>query len=141
MTRVDAHAPVAGWRLAGLGFVFLWFLIGGVAHFVATDLEMRIVPPWVPWPRATVLVTGVLELVGAAGLVWRPTRRLAGWGLFGLTIAVTPANVYMLQQAEQFALPFWALVLRLPLQVALAALILWSTAQAPGKAPRSEAVG
>ena len=118
----------AGWRLAGLVFVFLWFLIGGIAHFVATDLEMRIVPPWIPWPRATVLVTGVMELAGAAGLLWRSTRRPAGWGLFALTVAVTPANIYMLQQAEQFAVPYWALVMRLPLQAALLALILWSTA-------------
>jgi uncharacterized membrane protein len=89
-------------RRVGLGFVFLWFLIGGIAHFAATDLEMRIVPPWLPWPRATVLVSGVFELLGAAGLLWRPTRRAAGIGLFALTIAVTPAHVYMLQHAELF---------------------------------------
>ena len=124
MTITDPRA----WRRAGLVFVFLWFLIGGIAHFAATDLEMRIVPPWVPWPRTVVLVSGVLELVGAAGLLWRPTRRLAGWGLFALTLAVTPANIYMLQQADQFPVPYWALVLRLPLQVALLALIWWSTA-------------
>jgi hypothetical protein len=26
-------------RLVGRGVVFLWFLIGGIAHFVATDTE------------------------------------------------------------------------------------------------------
>ncbi|MBA3477101.1 MAG: hypothetical protein H0T52_01680, partial [Lautropia sp.] len=46
------------WRRAGLVVVFLWFLIGGIAHFAATDLEMRIVPPAFPWPRAAVLVSG-----------------------------------------------------------------------------------
>jgi len=119
---------VQAWRRAGLVFVFLWFLIGGIAHFAATDLEMRIVPPWIPWPRTVVLISGALELAGAAGLLWRPTRRLAGWGLFALTLAVTPANIYMLQQADQFPVPYWALLLRLPLQVALLALIWWSTA-------------
>lgn len=116
------------WRLAGLIFVFLWFAIGGVAHFALTDAEMRIVPPYIPWPRAAVLVSGVVELLGAAGLLWRPTRRAAGWGLIALTLAVTPANVYMLQRPELFpAVPYWALLLRLPLQVALLALIAWST--------------
>src|ERR1700722_14466655 len=78
----------------GLGFVFLWFLIGGIAHFAATRLEMGIVPPYIPWPRAVVLLSGVCELAGAAGLVSRTTRRAAGAGLFALTVAVTPANLY-----------------------------------------------
>ena len=131
MTAANAgiRRPLAGARLAGLGFVFLWFFVGGIAHFALTSLELRIVPPWVPWPRETVLMTGALELIGTAGLLWRHTRRAAGWGLFALTVAVTPANVYMLQQADLFpAVPVWALWLRLPLQIVLLALIAWSTA-------------
>lgn len=112
-------------RRAALVFVFLWFLIGGLAHFLATDAEMRIVPPWLPWPRALVLVSGVFELVGAAGLLWQRTRRAAGVGLIALTIAVTPANVYMLQEAARFDIPEWVLVLRLAFQFVLLALIAW----------------
>ena len=114
-------------RRAGLVFVFVWFLLGGIAHFVFTNLEMRIVPPAIPWPRATVLIAGVFELLGAAGLCVPAMRKAAGVGLFALTIAVTPANVYMLQHAEMFGVPYWLLVLRLPLQAALLALIAWST--------------
>ena len=114
-------------RRVGLGFVFLWFAIGGVAHFVATDTEMRIVPPYIPWPHAVVLISGVFELLGAAGLLYQPTRRMAGVGLFVLTMAVTPAHIYMLQRPELFGVPYWALILRLPLQAALLALIAWST--------------
>ena len=47
--------------------------------------------------------------------------------LFMLTLAVTPANVYMLQRSDLFGIPLWILVARLPLQLALLALILWST--------------
>ena len=109
-----------------LGFVFLWFFIGGLGHFVFTEAEMRIVPPYIPWPRGAVLASGVFELLGALGLLWQPTRRLAAWGLFALTLAVTPAHVYMLQQPALFpSVPYWALVLRLPLQAALLALIAW----------------
>jgi uncharacterized membrane protein len=117
---------------AGLAVVFLWFLIGGIAHFALTETEMRIVPPWIAWPREAVLVSGVFELLGAAGLLWPPTRRAAGWGLIALTLAVTPAHFYMLQQPQLFpSIPFWALIARLPLQVALLALIWWSTAPNP----------
>lgn len=112
--------------VAARAFVFLWFFLGGIAHFVFTEAEMRIVPPWFAWPRFAVLASGAFELLGAAGLLWRPTRRMAAWGLFALTLAVTPAHIYMLQQPELFpSVPYWALVLRLPLQAALLALIAW----------------
>ena len=115
----------------GLAIVFLWFFIGGIAHFALTETEMRIVPPWIPWPRAAVLVSGVFELLGAIGVLWRPSRRAAGWGLFALTLAVTPAHFYMLQRPELFpSVPYWALIARLPLQLALLALIVWSTRRA-----------
>ena len=114
-------------RNIGLCIVFLWFAVGGMAHFLATDLEMRIVPPYIPWPRAAVLASGVFELLGAAGLLLRFTRRPAGIGLFVLTLMVTPAHFYMLQRPELFEVPYWALVLRLPVQAALLALIAWCT--------------
>ncbi len=83
--------------------------------------------PYVPWPRATVLVSGVFELLAGAGLLWRPTRRAAGWGLIALCLAVTPANVYMLQQAAPYpAVRYWALVLRLPMQAVLLGLVVWA---------------
>ena len=126
-TAPKRRSATSRWRTAGLVFIFLWFAIGGTAHFVATEAEMRIVPPWFPWPRAAVLVSGVFELIGAAGLLWAPTRRLAGIGLLLLTLAVTPAHIYMLQQPELFSVPYGLLVARLPLQLALLVLIAWVT--------------
>ncbi len=111
----------------GVGFVFFWFAIGGIAHFAFTSLEMRIVPPWVPWPREVVLASGAAELIGAAGLLLQRWRRAAGLGLAALTVAVTPAHFYMLQQPQLFDVPYALLVLRLPLQAALLVVILWCT--------------
>ena len=51
-------------------------------------------------------------------------------GLVLLTVAVTPVHIYMLQRSDLFGIPYWALVLRLPLQLALIALIVWCTADA-----------
>jgi uncharacterized membrane protein len=134
--RNRATGKVAGGQVpvkaAGVAFVFLWFLIGGIAHFVATAAEMRIVPPYIPWPRVAVLASGVFELLGAAGLVYAPTRRAAGIGLFALTIAVTPVHIYMLQRPERFDVPYWLLVLRLPLQCALLALIAFAVIRPAG---------
>jgi uncharacterized membrane protein len=117
----------SGYRTAGLVVVFLWFFIGGIAHFAATQTEMRIVPPFIPWPRATVLISGVFELLGALGVILPCFRAAAGAGLLLLTLAVTPANVYMLQRWDQFPVPYWALIARLPLQIVLLWIIAWST--------------
>ena len=133
--EVSATDGPGGAKLIALAVVFLWFLIGGVAHFAATNVEMSIVPPYIPWPRAVVWVSGAFELLGAAGLLYRRTRRSAGIGLFVLTLAVTPAHIYMLQRPELFSVPYWALVLRLPLQAALLALIAWSTVAVDSHAP------
>jgi uncharacterized membrane protein len=118
----------ARWQRLALWFVFAWFLLGGIAHFAFTDLEARIVPPQVPDALDVVLLVGVFELLGAFGLLLPWTRRAAGWGLFLLTLAVTPANVYMLQIHDQFpSIPPWLLWLRLPLQLVLLWLIWWAS--------------
>jgi uncharacterized membrane protein len=127
LQHTSAPRRIGKGQRAGLAFIFLWFFIGGIMHFVATDTEARIVPPWMPWPVAAVLVSGVFELLGAAGLLIGATRRAAGIGLFLLTLAVTPAHIYMLQRPDLFPVPLWALWLRLPIQVALLWLIWWST--------------
>ena len=123
--NLSAHRR-SRWRSAALIAVVLWFSIGGLAHFVFTDIEARIVPPSLPWPRVIVLVSGAFELLGAAGMVWPRSRRLAAVGLLLLTVAVTPAHFYMLQHAELFDVPYWALLLRLPLQLGVLAAIAWS---------------
>jgi len=115
------------WQRVALVFGFFWFALGGLAHFALTDLEARIVPPWVPDAHDVVLVSGAFELAGALGLVFPPTRRAAGWGLVLLTLCVTPAHVYMLQAPERFDVPLWLLWLRLPVQAALLALIVWGS--------------
>lgn len=114
-------------KRAAFVFVFLWFAIGGFFHFAATATEMRIMPPYVPWPHAMVLVSGVFEWLGAAGMLIPSVRRAAGVGLFLLVVAVTPANVFMLQHAEVFHIAPWVLEARLGFQVVLLALIVWST--------------
>ncbi|MBU6449204.1 MAG: hypothetical protein KGQ26_06205 [Rhodospirillales bacterium] len=111
-----------------LGFVFCWFFFGGIAHFAFTTAEMGIVPPWLPTHRLLVLVSGGFELLGAAGILMPRLRGAAGWGLVLLTIAVTPANIFMWRHAAQFpGIPEALLALRLPFQAVLASAIWWST--------------
>jgi uncharacterized membrane protein len=98
-------ARVVGW--AGVDYVDSWpvaiavglalmFTMTGVAHFVpAMRRDMiAIVPPRLPRPAPLVTITGVLELLGAIGLLYPPTRVAAAVCLFTLMVIMFPANVY-----------------------------------------------
>lgn len=110
--------------MIGLAFVFLWFAIGGVSHFLLADTFLKSIPPALPLRMAAVYISGLFELLGAIGLLHPATRKPAGIGLFVLTVAVTPANIYMWLHPELFPqIPSTALALRLPLQLVLLAII------------------
>ena len=115
-------------RYIGLAIVFAWFFGAGVGHFLNPEFFVAIVPPWVPFPLAAVYVSGVFEIMLAVLILWPRIRPLAGWGLVALTIAVTPANVHMWLNPEQFpdVSPTF-LSVRLVVQVFLLVLIWWCT--------------
>lgn len=115
-------------KKVGLAIVFTWFLVGGIAHFIAPDFFLQIIPPTLPFRMPAVYISGFFELAGAIGLLFMGCRRAAGIGLFILTILVTPANVYMWRNPELFPrVPENLLAWRLVLQLGLLACIWWST--------------
>lgn len=100
--------------IAAVGFIWL-----GVKHFSNPGFFQSIVPPGFPKPAFLVAVSGVAEIAGGLGLLIRPLRRAAGWGLILLLIAVFPANVYMAVAPDSIPDLHWAhwrLWARLPLQ-------------------------
>jgi uncharacterized membrane protein len=69
-------------------------------------------------------------MAGGLGVRWHATRRWAGFGLIALCLAVLPANVQMLLNAQAaHASTLWLtlLWLRLPLQILLIAWIWHAT--------------
>jgi uncharacterized membrane protein len=98
-------ARLIGWL--GVDYVDSWpqavamglavmFVMTGVAHFVpAMRRDMiAIVPPRLPAAGLLVTISGLLELLGAAGLLYPPTRVAAAMCLFALMLVMYPANVY-----------------------------------------------
>lgn len=115
-------------RYLGLAIVFVFFAFGGIGHFTNTELFLAIMPPFLPFHLAAVYISGAFEIAGALGLLHSKTRRSAGIGLFVLTIAVTPVNIYMWMTPEAFSdIPESFLSLRLVVQVLLLMCIWWST--------------
>ena len=87
---------VDSWPQAVAVGLAVMFVMTGAAHFVpAMRRDMiAIVPPQLPVPGLLVTITGVLELLGAVGLLCPPTRVAAAVCLFVLMLAMFPANVY-----------------------------------------------
>ena len=112
----------------GLAVVFLWFMGGGIAHFVIPEFFTSIMPPAIPWHLELVYLTGVFEILGAVGILLPSLRQLTGNWLIALVLCVTPVNVYMWLNPALFPdVPEAFLSLRLVVQVALLALIWWCT--------------
>ena len=83
-------------RLGLRWLLALFYAAAGAIHLVNPAPFLTIMPPWVPAPEAVVALTGIAELLGAAGLIqpWAPAlRRAAGWGLAAYALCVWPANV------------------------------------------------
>lgn len=102
----------------------LLFIAAGLYHFANPAFYIAIMPPYLPWHRELVFLSGVAEVaLGALVLVPR-TQRLASWGLIALLVAVFPANVHMVLHPELFpSIPVWALWARLPLQGVMVAWV------------------
>lgn len=109
------------------------FAPGSVTVMPTHDDLVRMVPPAVPYPSAMVYLTGVLELLGALGLVLGRTRRAAGYCLALLFVVMLPANIYAatagISLAGEPASPLWQ---RIPEQLLYIAVALWATLGARG---------
>jgi uncharacterized membrane protein len=108
------------------------FLFMGTVHLLDARLFLPIMPPWIPDPMAGILLSGMCELLGGAGLLVPRAgiQQAAGWGLLLLLAAVFPANIYMATahvQVDGFPSQPWMSWARLPLQPVLMLLVGWCT--------------
>lgn len=115
--------------LRGLAAIF--FIVAGTFHFLKPELYLQIIPPYLPAPQLLIIISGIAEIVGGIGLLTSRLRRVAGWGLIVLLLAVFPANIYMAQHPGQFHFAQWLLWARLPLQAVFIAWVWLVAIQCP----------
>jgi uncharacterized membrane protein len=124
-------ARSSGWL--GVGYANSWpaaiavglaamFILTGFAHFapqLRADL-IAIVPPRLPAPGYLVTITGLLELLGAVGLLLPVTRVAAAVCLLALMLAMFPANIY----AARMPNPPKSMTTQLPLRTVIEVVFL-----------------
>ena len=87
-------AALNNWNTPLRVALFLMFLLTASAHWGRGRADLlRMVPPIFPRPAMLVSVTGMLEILGAIGLIVSATTRVAAVCLAILLVALFPANV------------------------------------------------
>jgi uncharacterized membrane protein len=103
------------------------FILAGFNHFRNPEPYLSLIPPYVPYPQLMNYLSGIVEIILGATLLFNYSRKTAAWGIIILMIAFVPAHIYMIQKAPfmmgtTLITPAIAWI-RLPLQ---ALLILWA---------------
>jgi uncharacterized membrane protein len=110
------------------------FVFTAVSHFHPRTRPglILMVPPSLPAPTLLVTATGVLEFIGAIGLLVPQALAAAAYGLIALLAAMLPANVHAaragLMVAGRRATP---LVWRFPLQLFWISALWWVGSSTP----------
>jgi uncharacterized membrane protein len=117
------------WQESASYALIVMFLFTATAHFNKMKHDLaRMIPPYFPHPLLIVYITGILELLGAAGLALPQSRRLAGICLIALLVGMFIANVNAAQKGITLRgkppTPLW---LRTLMQILFIALLWWST--------------
>lgn len=123
-------SALATWRGSASYALAAMFIFTGIAHFNKMKHDLAaMVPRAIPAPLTVIYITGVLEFLGALGLLLPQFRMYAAWGLVALLVAMFPANVKAAREHLKLrgreATPLW---LRSPMQLLFVGLLLWSSA-------------
>jgi uncharacterized membrane protein len=112
-----------------LKYLLAAFFVGaGMYHFINPDFYLRIMPPYLPWHKQLIYLSGFFEIALGLLVLIPKYMRLAGWGLIALLIAVYPANIHMAVNHHLYPdVPIWFHWVRLPLQLIFIAWAWWVT--------------
>jgi uncharacterized membrane protein len=138
--RLIAAARRRDFNLGAIGAGLL-FAFTGIGHFIITRPMAQMLPGWVPARTELVYLTGILELVIAAGFFVPRFRRLSGWAAVLLLVLFFPVNVYAALNRVPLGGHAWGplyLLVRTPVQAIIVGWIYWFTIRPPtesGQAP------
>jgi uncharacterized membrane protein len=116
-------------RRISLVVLALFFTLAGLNHFLAPEIYRPLMPDYLPWHLPLIYLSGFAEMIGGIGICFPKWRRLAGWWLVAVLVAVFPSNIHMLMNDVPLggaAVPTWIFWARLPLQGLLIAWVYWT---------------
>ena len=86
------------------------YLLAGSMHFVFPKAYLRIMPRYLPQPRALVYLSGIAEIVLGVGLCFSNTKDYAIWGIILMLAIFLLVHINMLRGKKEAAgIPKWVL--------------------------------
>jgi uncharacterized membrane protein len=80
--------------LAGRVAMSAMLLFSAIGHFAFTRGMSLMIPGFIPFKTGIVYLTGVIEILFAAGLLLPAYRVFTAWSLIVFLVLVLPANIY-----------------------------------------------
>ena len=103
-----------------------FYVLVGIDHFKNPDWYIKIIPPVLPFKLEMVYFSGLFEILFGFLLLFKKTRKISGWGLVFLLLAVYPANIYLaITNGEAMNTTAYIAWGRLPIQFLLIGLAYW----------------
>jgi len=118
--------PLAG--CIGMSVMLVFTAIG---HFAFSKGMEMMLPPTIPFKKAIIYITGLIEMAAAIGLLLPSFWQLTGWLLVLFFIAILPANISAsvrnvnFQKATLNGSGLTYLWFRIPLQLFFIAWVYW----------------
>lgn len=119
------------WNIAFSGNMAMCTMLcfTAVGHFVFAEGMEMMMPPFIPFKKALVFLTGIIEIGAGVGLLFPRDRRPVAILLIIFFVLILPANIYAaikkvdLQKAAYTGPALGYLWFRIPMQVLLIAWV------------------
>lgn len=91
--------PIGNLRLKRTGFVAMvvFYLYAGINHLVMPGFYWPLIPPIFQYAEFINITSGVLEIVLAILLIFKPSRRLSAIAIVLMLMAYLPSHIYFIQ--------------------------------------------
>ncbi|MEO6720099.1 MAG: hypothetical protein ABIN67_07020 [Ferruginibacter sp.] len=97
IVAVAASKLISGdfnWTFSGRLAMCVMLCFTGIGHFVMLKGMMMMIPPFIPYKKELIWVTGILEIASGIALLFPACRYIAALVLTIFFIIIIPSNIY-----------------------------------------------
>jgi len=106
----------------------LFYINVGISHFTNPEFFLPIMPPYIPYHKFFIYLSGFFEVLFGLMIIFKKTRFIGGIGLLILLVVVFPANIYLYHSSiaqEALGISQSGAFIRLFFQIPLIILAYW----------------